>query len=256
MERNILDRVQSLKSWFRGYEDNYLIIGGTACSLILEEQGASFRMTKDVDIVLLLEVLDADFGKRFWDYVIEADYKHCQKSTGLPQYYRFYEPKSNEHPEMIELFSRSVDGFNLPEDTRITPIPISEDISSLSAILLNDHYYSFLREGVRKIDGLPVLDELYIIPFKAKAWLDLTERRSKGESIDRSDINKHKRDIFRLLDITIDGAVLILPEYIENDMRAYINAIIEQSDNTPKKERITENVKIERLIKLFGIQMS
>jgi len=221
MERNILDRVQSLKSWFRGYEDNYLIIGGTACSLILDEQGASFRATKDVDIVLLLEVLDADFGMRFWDYVIDAGYKHCQKSTGKPQYYRFYEPKSDEYPEMIELFSRSVDGFALPEDARITPIPISEDISSLSAILLNDHYYNFLRGGVRRVDELPVLDELYIIPFKAKAWLDLTERRSKGESIDRSDINKHKRDIFRLVDITIDGAVLTLPEYIKMEGGIY-----------------------------------
>jgi hypothetical protein len=68
-----------------------------------------------------------------------------------------------------------IDGLKLPETALVTPIPIGEDISSLSAILLNDDYYHFLRDGVRKIDGLPILDEVHLIPFKAKAWLELTE---------------------------------------------------------------------------------
>jgi hypothetical protein len=71
MENSILERVKSLKEWFHGYEDNYLIIGGTACSLILNEQGEVFRATKDVDVVLILEVMSADFGHRFWEYVVE-----------------------------------------------------------------------------------------------------------------------------------------------------------------------------------------
>ena len=150
MENNIIARMQSLKDWFQGYEDYFIVIGGAACSLIMNERGADFRATKDVDVVLVLEALNEDFGRHFWDYVIEARYKHCQKSTGKPQYYRFYEPVTNKYPEMIELFSRSINGLNLPDDASITPIPISEDISSLSAILLNDQYYAFLRDGVRR----------------------------------------------------------------------------------------------------------
>ncbi|MCL2628875.1 MAG: hypothetical protein FWD44_09315, partial [Oscillospiraceae bacterium] len=136
MENSILERVNSFREWFHGYEDNYLIIGGTACSLLLSKQGESFRATKDVDVVLILEILNADFGKRFWEYIVEAGYKHCNKSTGKPQYFRFYEPKSNMYPEMIELFSRHVESFVLPDNAVITPIPIDDDISSLSAILL------------------------------------------------------------------------------------------------------------------------
>ena len=64
MENSIIMRVKSFKDWFREYEDHYVIIGGTACYFLMDEFGAAFRPTNDVDIVLLLEALDADFGSR------------------------------------------------------------------------------------------------------------------------------------------------------------------------------------------------
>ena len=69
---------------------------------------------------------------------------------------------------MIELFSRVPDLPLLPH-AHLTPVHIADDISSLSAILLNDDYYAFLLSGRRIIDGLSVLDEKYLIPFKVKA---------------------------------------------------------------------------------------
>ena len=253
MENSIISRVQSLKEWFSGYENSFIIIGGTACSLIMNEGGADFRATKDVDVVLVLEALNEDFGRRFWAYIIEAGYKYRQKSTGKPQFYRFYEPTSTAFPEMIELFSRRIDGLHLPDDAVITPIPISDDISSLSAILLNDQYYDFLRDGVRKIDGLPVLDALYMIPFKAKAWLDLTERRSRGESVDRNDINKHRRDIYRLSDMVASGYKFDLPAAIAQDMRAYMTAVQEVLNNMPRKEREAEKARMEKINAFFAL---
>ena len=253
MESSIIARMQSLKEWFSGYEDNFVVIGGAACSLLMNERGVDFRTTKDFDIVLLLESLSEQFGQRFWEYVMEAGYKHCQKSTGKPQYYRFYEPTTSSFPEMIELFSRQVDGLLLPSNAVITPIPISEEISSLSAILLDDRYYYFLRDGVRKIDNFPVLDELHMIPFKAKAWLDLTERRSNGESIHRNDINKHRRDIFRLSDMVSSGYKFTLPETIAHDMRAYLSAIQELVSNMPLKERKADIGRIEKITTFFAL---
>ena len=49
MDSSIIGRMQSFKEWFRGYEDNFVIIGGTACSLIMSEEEVDFRLTKDVD---------------------------------------------------------------------------------------------------------------------------------------------------------------------------------------------------------------
>lgn len=60
----------------------------------------------------------------------------------------------------------------LQDDAMITPIPIDEEISSLSAILLNEAYYELLKNGQMIVDGIPVLTLTCLIPFKAKAWLD------------------------------------------------------------------------------------
>lgn len=88
-----------------------------------------------------IEAVDANFGKKFWEYVKRAGYEHCNKSSGVPQFYRFSHPVSNQYPAMIELFTRKLDAIQLPEDAVLTPLPIDEDISSLSAILLDDDYY-------------------------------------------------------------------------------------------------------------------
>lgn len=47
---------------FKGFEDRYVLIGGTASSIVMEEAGADFRATKDLDIVLCIESLDSDFA--------------------------------------------------------------------------------------------------------------------------------------------------------------------------------------------------
>ena len=161
--------IDSFKEWFKGSEEQYTIIGGTACDILMTEEGLDFRATKDIDLVLIIEAVDANFGKKFWEYVKQAGYEHCDKSSGVPQFYRFSHPISNQYPAMIELFTRKLDAIQLPEDAVLTPLPMDEDISSLSAILLDDDYYGFLKQGKVTVDGVTVLDAAYLIPFKAKA---------------------------------------------------------------------------------------
>ena len=60
------------KERFQGFENQYVIIGGTACDLIMENEELPFRATKDVDIVLIVESITAEFGRQFWEYVKEA----------------------------------------------------------------------------------------------------------------------------------------------------------------------------------------
>ena len=135
--------IESFKEWFKGNESQYAIIGGTACDILMTEEGLDFRATKDIDLVLIIEAVDAAFGRKFWDYVKQAGYEHCNKSSGMPQFYRFSHPMSNRYPAMIELFTRKLDAIQLPDDAVLTPLPMDEDISSLSAILLDDDYYEF-----------------------------------------------------------------------------------------------------------------
>ncbi len=194
----MVNGITSFKERFLGYEDLYVIIGGTACDLIMENEELPFRATKDIDIVLIVEAITPEFGRRFWEYVKEAGYEHLNKSTGRSQFYRFTSPKSREYPYMIEIFSRNPDFIELKDDAALTPLPMDEEVSSLSAILLNEAYYELLKNGQMIIDGIPVLNPSCLIPFKAKAWLDLKERKARGEHIDSKNIKKHKNDLFRL----------------------------------------------------------
>jgi hypothetical protein len=226
--------LNSFKAWFQGYERNYAIIGGTACDLLMSEAGTDFRATRDIDMVLIIEALNVDFGARFWEYIKAGGYGHRRKSTDTPQFYRFTEPASPDYPYMIELFSRRMDGVLLPDEAVLTPLPIEENVSSLSAILLDDGYYEFLKSGVRVMDGLPILDVEHIIPFKAKAWLDLTERKTKGEKIDSKKIKKHKNDVIALSDLLSADSQIELPSTVLADFAAFVAA---NSDSAAKLQR-------------------
>ena len=62
----------------------------------------------------------------------------------------------------------------------------------------------------------------HIIPFKAKAWLDLTQRKDAGQHIDSKDIKKHKNDIFRLSLLLSANQHQKLPKEIEEDMKSFL----------------------------------
>ena len=47
--------IESFTDWFRGYEDYYAIISGTACDLLMTDGGLDFRATKDIDLVLITQ---------------------------------------------------------------------------------------------------------------------------------------------------------------------------------------------------------
>ncbi len=61
---------------FKGYTDNYIIIGGVAASISMEKFGASFRTTKDIDIVLTIEILNKEFAEVFWDFIRKGKYQN------------------------------------------------------------------------------------------------------------------------------------------------------------------------------------
>lgn len=103
----------------------------------------------------------------------------------------------------------------------IVPLPAGGEVSSLSAILLDDDYYAYMKSGRKTIDGVTVLGEVHLVPFKAKAFLDLSNRRADGEKIDSSDIKKHKKDVFGLVQLFSPGASSVPPDSIRSDMVAF-----------------------------------
>jgi hypothetical protein len=130
--------IEKFREYFAGYEANYVIIGGTACEAHEENYGQRPRATKDIDIILVVEALSVDFVIKFWEFVKAAGYGDKSKGEGKEkaynhEYYRFKKPANDDYPFQIELFSRQVGLVNFPNDAHITPIPVDEDLSSLSA---------------------------------------------------------------------------------------------------------------------------
>ena len=223
----MVNGIISFRDWFRDYASNYIIIGGTACDLLMSEVGEEFRVTKDIDMVLIVEELSTEFGSMIWEYIKTAGYEQRLKSTGTPEYYRFIKPRSSEYPAMIELFSRRIEGITLPLNATLTPLPLDDNVSSLSAIMLEDEYYNFLRSGATISDGVSVLSVTHLIPLKAKAWLDLTERKARGEQVDSKNIRKHKNDIIRLSTMMSPDKRIVLPEAIASDMMRFLSGVDE-----------------------------
>lgn len=79
--------------------------------------------------------------------------------------------------------------------------------------MLDNNYYNFLKEGRTIVNDITVLGAEYLIPFKTKAWLDLSNKKASGEHADNKNIKKHKNDVFRLSEL-IDTDIKILVENI------------------------------------------
>lgn len=144
------------REYFAGHADQFVLIGGTAATLAMEDAGLEFRATKELDIVLHIEALNATFDEEFWKFVEEGRYEIRQASdTGKPVFYRFQKPADERFPVMLELFCRAPHGSKLAEGSHLTPIPLDEAVASLSAILLDDEYYACAtrRRESRRPDG-------------------------------------------------------------------------------------------------------
>ncbi|MHB1022766.1 MAG: nucleotidyl transferase AbiEii/AbiGii toxin family protein [Acidobacteriaceae bacterium] len=215
--------LEIFREHFRNYADRYVLIGGAACDIAMTAAGLAFRATKDLDIVLYVEALDAAFVKAFWEFVLTGGYEVQEKSTGEKQFYRFQKPTNADYPFMLELFSRQPDVLQVAEGSHLTPLPIEEDTSSLSAILLDNDYYEFIRAGRQEVDGVPMVGAAQLIALKARAWLDLTERDKRGEKIDSKTIKKHKNDVFRLYQILDPASDPVAPDAVKNDIREFIS---------------------------------
>ena len=149
---------------------------------------------------------------------------------------------------MLELFSRKPDVLTIPADCRLTPIPTDEDSSSLSAILLDDDYYQFVLSGKTSSEGVQLIPPEYLIPLKAKAYLDLSARKDAGEQIDSKDIRKHKNDVFRLSQVlTPESSVTVCKSIAEYQQQFLERMLQDPPDLKSLKIKSSLDVLLSRL---------
>ena len=62
--------LDTFRRYFKGFEDQYVLIGGAACDIVFESNETTFRATRDLDIVLIVEALTPEFGEKSEECVI------------------------------------------------------------------------------------------------------------------------------------------------------------------------------------------
>ncbi len=226
---------------FQDFQDCYIAIGGLATHGVLHDEGLKFRATKDFDLILIIEALRPEFFKKFWSFIREGGYEVKQASENPRQYYRFKNPTSDEFPSQIELFSKLPDAIIVDGDIHITPIPAGEDQYSLSAILMDDTYYAFVKANTAMYHGIPIATQPVLICLKARAFLEMSRRKQAGDKIDSDEIRKHKNDVFRLA-VTFTGTEeIVLPDSILSDLRAFVELM---KQDPPNVKDIIKNMGI------------
>lgn len=225
---------------FAGFENAYILIGGAACDLWLSDRSLPFRTTKDLDLVLVVEALDPAFFEHFWAFIRDGRYRSHQRSESRPSFYRFKDPEATEYPFMIELLSRN--HLALPPGAHITPIPAEDDISSLSAILLDETYYHFVIQTRTLVNGVPIIPAQCLIPLKARAWLDLTARKNAGAAnVKGDDIKKHRNDVFRLYRSLAPADRFTLPAPLHGDLGKFLDSFPPDSPDWPAIRKAVGN---------------
>ncbi len=125
----------------------------------------------------------------------------------------------------------------------------AERISQWKDVMTNSLQNS-LKQGKVVVDGVTVLDAAYLIPFKAKAWMDLTDRKAAGEHVDSKNIKKHKNDVFRLTELIDPTAKVVAPQGVYVDIQEFVQRMKKENLDIKQlglvgrtKEKILEELK-------------
>lgn len=220
---------------FSAYSDCFVIIGGTACEEILRETSQRPRTTLDIDIIVITEKMTVAFARAFWQFILEGEYRpgirKSEDGSLKAVLYSFTDGKPG-YPIQIELLSRHNDVFSEGMPTHIEPLPIGEDVSSLSAIILDRPYYDLTVENSFVSNGLRYASPAALMALKARAYLNLLNDRREGRHINSKDIVKHRNDVMKLAATTI----LDNPTQVSSEIIATVNEFIRlMKDSLPNQ---------------------
>ncbi len=212
--------------YMKGLESEYVVIGGGAAAILMEQEGLEFRATRDIDLVLLTNT-SASLNERITAYVNLGRFNKNERTEGAPRYYRFREPQDSSFAEMIEIFARNDQDIALAEGQYIIPIQ-SDDIARISAILFDDEYFELIKLNcIRAEGGISIINAPGNICLKARAHREMSERKTKGENVDEKDIKKHRNDILRIAMTLKGGERIVLGPQAKNDLEIALEKLRE-----------------------------
>ncbi|MGM0531584.1 MAG: hypothetical protein ACQER7_09545 [Bacteroidota bacterium] len=86
---------------FKDFTGSYVLIGGAACDWLMHDSGLNFRVTRDLDIIIVAEALNDAFIEKFWEFINKGRYQKQEKSAGKAIYYRFSNPEDQPNMKQV-----------------------------------------------------------------------------------------------------------------------------------------------------------
>lgn len=213
--------IEVFKAFFKGYEKEYVLIGGFAYVYWMSQAGLSARKTKDLDIVVLSLRSHQHFIKRLLEFVELGEYKARSKAYGKVQNYRFTHPKEGFPKQLEVMMGRN---NSIPED-QVSLHHVTEEQTEISAILLDEPYYQLIEQEHLIFDGISVVDIDVLILLKIKAWLNFIHDKKEGIEVKTFDLNKHREDVLSLLETISGQSKVTINHTIRNDIIDFINEL-------------------------------
>lgn len=259
--------IERIREFLGEFKTNYVIIGGTAVNLNLNRAALNERTTKDVDIIVICEALTSDYLARFWEMIRAGGYTpatvYVPDGTTRRVLYRFVNPTDSSFPDYIELFSRTIDDISVPENMHPIHINSEDEVSSISALLLNDDYYHYAVSHSIDFDGVQALNPPSLILLKAKAYVSNYRRKEAGEDVRQDNIDKHKRDVYRMT-LLMDDRPMEEPiiQSMKDDLNEFIRLVRDNPIDTraiSKKMGAREvgmDEFLEKLVRVFDLATS
>ena len=232
-----MEGLEKFREAFADFSENYVVIGGTACTIAMEGTLVRPRATHDIDMIVIAEKITDEFGERLWQFVKEAGYrpekkKHIEGESPKYELYRFVDGKDG-YPEMIELLSRHPNVLGEPKGLRIEPLPLGEEPSSMSAIIMDDDCYQFAIDHSRMTNGIRHADPVALVALKAKAYLNLLSDKKNGRHVNDKDIRKHRSDVLKNV-VIIEDESIEAPATIVECIHEFVDSIQADWDNLAK----------------------
>ncbi len=233
---------------FAEYTDNFVIIGGTACDEVLSGTIMRPRPTLDIDIIVIVENMTHEFARAFWKFIYDGGYRPGVRMNddNTPKYVLYsFDNGAVGYPVKIELLSRHNDIFTNAAHTE--PLPINGDVSSLSAIILDEPYYDLTVRNSFISNGLRYASPVALAALKARAYLNLLADREAGRQVNSKDILKHRNDVLKLTATLTPGETVEANREVIDTINMFADGLLASLPNQSLSDALRANENTLRL---------
>ena len=231
----MVNGLEKFRDYFQNHSLDYVLIGGVACELALNSLRLEFRPTDDFDIVIVSKNLQQGFGTTLKQFIKDGQYSvQKRKSNDKPTFFRFLSPKDDSFPSKLELATeKPFDEWKFD----FAPLDAGDARSSLSAILFEKDFYSFILDNASIIHGISTMRLEGLIPLKCLAYLELSKQESPSPKV-LANIEKHQQDIFHLANVLPNNSFQ-LPPHVADITREALDLIASKMQNEESNEILT-----------------